>query len=116
MFFIAYKVEENASFYLHLLIDTRSYLHTHTHIERERESMVSMNNLVVCAPLECETTEQMAASMEKAKSEGANIVELCIDALSVPIHNISQLERLIKLRTLPAIVSFRCVLLINFPH
>ncbi|XP_061342553.1 bifunctional 3-dehydroquinate dehydratase/shikimate dehydrogenase, chloroplastic-like [Gastrolobium bilobum] len=66
--------------------------------------MASMNNPLVCAPLECETMEEMETSMEKAKSEGANIVELCIDAVSH--FHISQVENLIKLRTLPAIVSF----------
>ncbi|XP_027367994.1 bifunctional 3-dehydroquinate dehydratase/shikimate dehydrogenase, chloroplastic-like [Abrus precatorius] len=67
--------------------------------------MAFSNNPLVCAPLECETTEEMEASMEKAKSEGANIVELCIDALS-PIH-IPHLRTLFKIRTLPAIVSLR---------
>ncbi|XP_057744266.1 bifunctional 3-dehydroquinate dehydratase/shikimate dehydrogenase, chloroplastic-like [Arachis stenosperma] len=68
--------------------------------------MGSMNNYpLVCAALECETMEEMASSMVKAKAEGANIVELCIHALSF-IH-ISQLHSLINFRTLPAIVSLR---------
>lgn len=76
---------------------------------------LKLDKPLVCAALECETIEEMGASMEKAKSEGANIVELCIDSLPF-IHN-SQLESLIKLRTLPAIVSFRYEFFIfNFPH
>ena len=77
--------------------------------QAHRESMAFMSNPLVCAPIECETMEEMAASMVKAKAEGANIVELCIDSFSL-IH-ISEVESLIKLRTLPAILSFRFVLL-----
>ncbi|KAF4398090.1 hypothetical protein G4B88_019811, partial [Cannabis sativa] len=60
-------------------------------------------NLLVCAPIEYGTLDQMVASMNEAKAEGADLVELPISFSS----NISQLEKLIKQRTLPAILSFR---------
>ncbi|KAF4382891.1 hypothetical protein G4B88_021674 [Cannabis sativa] len=45
----------------------------------------------------------MVASMNEAKAEGADLVELPVSFSS----NISQLDKLIKQRTLPAILSFR---------
>ncbi|KAM6541038.1 hypothetical protein CsatB_005485 [Cannabis sativa] len=60
-------------------------------------------NLVVCAPIEYGSLDQMVASMNEAKAEGADLVELPISFSS----NISQLDKLIKQRTLPAILSFR---------
>ncbi|XP_060971020.1 uncharacterized protein LOC115725315 isoform X3 [Cannabis sativa] len=59
-------------------------------------------NLLVCAPIEYGTLDQMVASMNEAKAEGADLVELSISFSS----NISQLEKLIKQRTLPVILSF----------
>ncbi|KAL3849807.1 hypothetical protein ACJIZ3_011689 [Penstemon smallii] len=59
----------------------------------------------VCTPLECESKEEMLASMELAKKEGADIVELCIGSMS--FSHISEIEHLFTLRTLPSIVSFR---------
>lgn len=49
--------------------------------------------------------EEMLASMEKAKAEGADLVELCIDSMS--FSHTSEVEKLIKQRALPAIVSYR---------
>ncbi|CAN4101197.1 unnamed protein product [Withania somnifera] len=63
------------------------------------------HDLLVYTTLECETLEEMAASMHKAKQEGADVVELCIDALT--FSHISQVEHLLKQRSLPSIVSFR---------
>ncbi|XP_065861270.1 bifunctional 3-dehydroquinate dehydratase/shikimate dehydrogenase, chloroplastic-like [Euphorbia lathyris] len=65
---------------------------------------VRKNNLVVCTPIECKSAEEMLSSMDKARAEGADIVEL-----SIHIHSISfsQLHQLIQLRTLPSILSFR---------
>ncbi|KAK7277708.1 hypothetical protein RJT34_22723 [Clitoria ternatea] len=56
-----------------------------------------LNNLLVCTPLECATT----LDIQKAKSEGANIVELCIHLHSS--SSLIQLPTLLKLKTLPAI-------------
>ncbi|XP_015575689.2 bifunctional 3-dehydroquinate dehydratase/shikimate dehydrogenase, chloroplastic isoform X2 [Ricinus communis] len=67
--------------------------------------MAFQNNLLVCTPLECETAGEMLSCMEKARGEGADLVELRVDSMS--FSHISQVEKLIKLRTLPAIVSFR---------
>jgi 3-dehydroquinate dehydratase/shikimate dehydrogenase len=67
--------------------------------------MAFKKNLLVCTPLECETMEEILASMEKAKTEGADLVELCIDSMS--FYHVSEVEKLIKQRTLPAIVSYR---------
>jgi 3-dehydroquinate dehydratase/shikimate dehydrogenase len=69
--------------------------------------MAFKNNLLLCTPLECETMEEMQASMEKAKAEGADLVELCLDSMS--FSHISEVQKLIKQRTLPSIVSFRYV-------
>lgn len=63
------------------------------------------HDLVVYTRLECESCEEMAASMHKAKEEGADLVELCIDDFT--FSHISQLELLLKQRSLPSIVSFR---------
>ncbi|KAL5561576.1 hypothetical protein UlMin_031323 [Ulmus minor] len=61
--------------------------------------------LLMCAPLEYSSLEEMQVSMDKAKAEGADLVELRLDSMS--FSHISQVEKLIKRRTLPAIVSFR---------
>ncbi|KAM3231479.1 bifunctional 3-dehydroquinate dehydratase/shikimate dehydrogenase, chloroplastic isoform X1 [Capsicum chacoense] len=63
------------------------------------------HDLLVYTTLECESPEEMAACMHKAKQEGADLVELCIDSLT--FSHISQVEHLLKQRTLPSIVSFR---------
>ncbi|CAK9175890.1 unnamed protein product [Ilex paraguariensis] len=63
------------------------------------------SDLIMCAILEAETMEEMVSSMEKAKEEGADLVELCIDSMS--FSQISEVEGLLKKRPLPAIVSFR---------
>ncbi|OAY49600.1 bifunctional 3-dehydroquinate dehydratase/shikimate dehydrogenase, chloroplastic isoform X2 [Manihot esculenta] len=65
----------------------------------------SQKRVVVCTPLECETAAEMLSSMEKAREEGADLVEFRIDSMS--FSHISQLHKLFQLRTLPAIVSFR---------
>ncbi|XP_015891652.3 bifunctional 3-dehydroquinate dehydratase/shikimate dehydrogenase, chloroplastic [Ziziphus jujuba] len=67
--------------------------------------MALKKSLLVCTPLEAPTMEKMLASMDKAKAEGADLVELRIDSMS--FSHISEVESLIKQRTLPAIVSFR---------
>ncbi|KAE8697895.1 short-chain dehydrogenase reductase 2a-like [Hibiscus syriacus] len=68
--------------------------------------MAAKNGVVVCTPLECESLEDMVASMEKAKEEGADMVELCMASMAVPCHS-QAIEEIIKRRFLPAIVSFR---------
>uniref|UniRef100_A0A3N7GW43 Shikimate dehydrogenase substrate binding N-terminal domain-containing protein n=1 Tax=Populus trichocarpa TaxID=3694 RepID=A0A3N7GW43_POPTR len=67
--------------------------------------MAFKNNLLVCTPLECETAGEMLSSMKRAETEGADLTELRLDSLSFS-HN-SEVEKLIKQRTLPSIVSFR---------
>lgn len=68
-------------------------------------AVAAKNSLLVCTQLECETTEEMQASIEQAKVEGADLVELCID--SMEFSHISQVDKLIQHPTLPAIVSYR---------
>ncbi|KAG8389422.1 hypothetical protein BUALT_Bualt02G0227900 [Buddleja alternifolia] len=63
------------------------------------------SDLLICTPLECETKEEMLASMKLAKKEGANLTELCIG--SMYFSHISEVDHLLRLRTLPSIVSFR---------
>ncbi|KAM7501293.1 hypothetical protein LguiB_000197 [Lonicera macranthoides] len=85
---------------------------THTQKkDEEREKAEEMgirrsSNLLLCASLgECETIEEMVSSMDIAKQEGADLVELCMESIS--ISHFSQLHQLFKQRTLPSIVSFR---------
>ncbi|CDP03556.1 unnamed protein product [Coffea canephora] len=63
------------------------------------------SDLLICTTLECETKEEMLAAIHRAKEEGANLVELCIDSIS--FSHISEVEGLLRQRTLPSIVSFR---------
>ncbi|OVA15092.1 Dehydroquinase class I [Macleaya cordata] len=69
------------------------------------------NDLLICTTLdECKTVEEMLSSMERAKVEGADLVELRIDSMSSnsSLNNLSDdIQRLLKQRTLPVIVSFR---------
>ncbi|KAK4841176.1 hypothetical protein QYF36_000141 [Acer negundo] len=67
---------------------------------------VVKNNLLVCTQLDCKTSEEMLTSMEKAKEEGADLVELCVDSMA-PSSHISHIQTLFKQRTLPSIVSYR---------
>ncbi|XP_042516886.1 bifunctional 3-dehydroquinate dehydratase/shikimate dehydrogenase, chloroplastic-like [Macadamia integrifolia] len=66
------------------------------------------NKVLVCTSLEYHqlTSNEMLSSMENAKLEGADLVELQIDS-SFSFPNISDLGDLIKRRPLPVIVSFR---------
>ncbi|PIA61684.1 hypothetical protein AQUCO_00300901v1 [Aquilegia coerulea] len=67
--------------------------------------MALKKDVLICTILQCNTVEEMFSSMDVAKTEGADLVELRIDSLS--IFHISDVEKLIQERTLPAIVSFR---------
>lgn len=60
------------------------------------------SDVVVCARVECDTEEQMMASMDSAKKQGADVMELCFASLS----SFSQIERIFRLRNLPSIVTF----------
>ncbi|XP_031250929.1 bifunctional 3-dehydroquinate dehydratase/shikimate dehydrogenase, chloroplastic-like [Pistacia vera] len=62
-------------------------------------------NVLVCTQLECETVEEMLSSMEQAKAEGADIVELCFHAMK--FTHISQVDNLLNEKTLPTILSYR---------
>ncbi|XP_031259151.1 bifunctional 3-dehydroquinate dehydratase/shikimate dehydrogenase, chloroplastic-like [Pistacia vera] len=62
-------------------------------------------NVLVCTQLECETVEEMLSSMEQAKAEGADIVELCFHAMK--FTHVSQVDNLLNEKTLPAILSYR---------
>ncbi|XP_042067532.1 bifunctional 3-dehydroquinate dehydratase/shikimate dehydrogenase, chloroplastic-like isoform X1 [Salvia splendens] len=64
------------------------------------------SDLLVCTILECETGEEMLMSMDLAKKQGADIVELCLASLS--FSHISEVEHIFNLRNLPSIVSFGC--------
>lgn len=79
--------------------------------EREKAEEIGRrrsSNLLLCASLEeCETIEEMVSSMDKAKQEGADLVELCME--SVSFSHFSQLRQLFKQRSLPSIVSFRLI-------
>ncbi|CAN1199933.1 Bifunctional 3-dehydroquinate dehydratase/shikimate dehydrogenase, chloroplastic [Linum perenne] len=66
--------------------------------------MAFWSNLLVCTPLERESPGGMLCAMEKAKEEGADLVELRMSSMS--FSNISQVSMLLAQRTLPAIVSY----------
>lgn len=66
------------------------------------------NKVLVCASIESETTEEMVKSIGKAKEEGADLVELCMDSLAA--SSLSDVELLLKQRALPTIVSFRYII------
>ncbi|KAJ6723500.1 SHIKIMATE DEHYDROGENASE, partial [Salix koriyanagi] len=66
--------------------------------------MAFKNSISVCTPIECESVGEMLASMKRAEAEGADLAELRLDSLSFS-HD-SEVEKLIKHRTLPSIVSF----------
>ncbi|KAM7249747.1 hypothetical protein ACFE04_000054 [Oxalis oulophora] len=61
---------------------------------------IMKKKLVVCVQLENESVEEMKASMEKAKEEGADLLELHLDS-------ITHLDTLINSRPLPTIVSYK---------
>lgn len=61
---------------------------------------------LVCAPLVATTVEEMASDMAKAKSLGADLVELRLDFLQ-HFRPDADLPRLISNRTLPVLVTFR---------
>ncbi|XP_031111738.1 bifunctional 3-dehydroquinate dehydratase/shikimate dehydrogenase, chloroplastic-like [Ipomoea triloba] len=63
------------------------------------------SDLLVYTTLECETKEEMLSSMNKAKEEGADLVEVCVDCLSS--SHLSEVEHLLRHRTLPSIICCR---------
>ncbi|CAH9102861.1 unnamed protein product [Cuscuta europaea] len=63
------------------------------------------SDLLVYTTLECETKEDMLAQMSKAKEEGADLVELCVDSLTSP--HPSEVDHILAQRTLPSIVCCR---------
>ncbi|XXG79323.1 hypothetical protein AAC387_Pa09g0422 [Persea americana] len=63
-------------------------------------------DLLICTRLMGETPEEMLASMEKAKEEGAHIAELKLHSM----HSINDVEKVIKHRLLPLIISFSLTL------
>ncbi|KAF8401565.1 hypothetical protein HHK36_012507 [Tetracentron sinense] len=67
--------------------------------------MASKSSVLVCTTLQCETMEEMVKSMEKAKMEGADLVELRIDSMC--FSHISDVAKLIKQRPLPVIICVR---------
>eukprot|EP00262_Sarcandra_glabra_P020593 TRINITY_DN8273_c0_g3_i2.p1 TRINITY_DN8273_c0_g3~~TRINITY_DN8273_c0_g3_i2.p1 ORF type:complete len:542 (-),score=79.52 TRINITY_DN8273_c0_g3_i2:122-1669(-) len=68
---------------------------------------MAKNNLIVCTTLAGDTTEELLVSMQKAKEEGADLVELCTDSFSSSFDVTAHVEKIIKQRTLPLIVSYR---------
>ncbi|KAL5712831.1 hypothetical protein ACHQM5_014959 [Ranunculus cassubicifolius] len=67
---------------------------------------MSSNSTLVCVPLMADSVSQMLIDMEKAKENGADLVELRIDYLKEfnPKHD---LQKLIKESPLPTLVTYR---------
>ncbi|KAF9607439.1 hypothetical protein IFM89_035577 [Coptis chinensis] len=68
--------------------------------------MASKSDVLICTTLQCKTVQEMVTSMDTAKTEGADLAELRIDSLSV-FDILLDVEKLIKQKSLPVIVSFR---------
>lgn len=64
------------------------------------------NQTLICAPLMAETVDQMLSLMQKAKSVGADLVEVRLDSLTsfTPTRD---LDSLIKLSPLPTLFTYR---------
>lgn len=61
---------------------------------------------MVCAPLTAESVEQMLTDMEKAKSEGADVVQIGLDCIK-NFQPQKDLEILLKNKPLPVIILYR---------
>lgn len=64
------------------------------------------NSTMVCAPLMAESVEQMLKDMQKAKSEGADIVEIRLDCIK-NFQPRKDLEILLRNKPLPVIILYR---------
>lgn len=64
------------------------------------------NTTMICAPLMSESVEQMLKDMQKAKAEGADIVEITLDCIK-GFQPQTDLEILLKNKPLPVISVFR---------
>ncbi|XP_031270968.1 bifunctional 3-dehydroquinate dehydratase/shikimate dehydrogenase, chloroplastic-like isoform X1 [Pistacia vera] len=67
---------------------------------------ISENTTMICAPLMVESAEQMVSDMDRAKAEGADIVELRLDF----IRNFQprrDLEIILKNKPLPVLIVYR---------
>lgn len=64
------------------------------------------NTTLVCVPLVSKSVEQMLDEMRRAKSSGADIVEIRLDHLQ-SFRPRTDLEILLKDRVLPALVTYR---------
>uniref|UniRef100_A0A0C9QS28 shikimate dehydrogenase (NADP(+)) n=1 Tax=Wollemia nobilis TaxID=56998 RepID=A0A0C9QS28_9CONI len=67
---------------------------------------MAQNGFLVCSPVMGETVEQMLSQIQLAKECGADCVELRLDCLN-GFNAASDLEKLLKGRVLPAIVTCR---------
>ena len=74
---------------------------------REMGSLGTSGNVtMVCAPVTAETVEEMVGDMNRAKAEGADVVELRLDSLQ-HFEPSTDLKRLLTAKPLPVIVVYR---------
>ncbi|KAL5719404.1 hypothetical protein ACHQM5_012185 [Ranunculus cassubicifolius] len=66
---------------------------------------MSSNTTLVCTPLMADSVSQMLIDMEKAKENGADLVELRIDYLK-EFYPKQDLEKLIKESPLPNLITY----------
>ncbi|CAI9102369.1 OLC1v1000632C3 [Oldenlandia corymbosa var. corymbosa] len=64
------------------------------------------DSVLVCAPLMAESVEQMLKDMNRAKAEGADVVEIRLDCIK-NFQPQRDLQILLRNKTLPVITSFR---------
>ncbi|XP_022854482.1 bifunctional 3-dehydroquinate dehydratase/shikimate dehydrogenase, chloroplastic-like isoform X2 [Olea europaea var. sylvestris] len=67
---------------------------------------IRRNQALICAPLMADTVDQMVDLMHKAKSKGADIVEIRLDHLKI-FNPRSDIEIMIKVCPLPTLFTYR---------
>lgn len=72
------------------------------------------NSTMVCVPLMAESVEQMLTDMQKAKSEGADVVQIALDCIK-NFQPQKDLEILLRNKLLPVIILYRTKLNSNKP-
>jgi 3-dehydroquinate dehydratase/shikimate dehydrogenase len=64
------------------------------------------NSTLVCAPVMADSVDKMVTNMDKAKREGADLVEIRLDSLK-SFDPYEDLKTLIKECPLPTLVTYR---------
>jgi 3-dehydroquinate dehydratase/shikimate dehydrogenase len=73
-----------------------------------RSGGVRNNGTLLCAPVMAESVDKMLINMDKAKQEGADLVEVRLDSLK-SFNPYEDLKTLIKECPLPTLVTYRFI-------